>query len=132
MDKFAGRYGWDHNTILSLPASTFVGYYGAIRRSEQLEFQNQMKAAAFTAYRVEMTITGMMGGGSKATYTDYLDAHNLLSDDERRQNELMKSLRKLGNRQKARAGERAAADIMAMDPLRQKSLQATKAISKGG
>lgn len=132
MDKFAGRYGWDHNTILSLPASTFVGYYGAIKKGERLDFQKQMKAAAFTSYRVEMAISGIMGGSSKATYTDYLEAHNLLTAEERERNRLTKKLRKLQNKQKAKEGERAAAEIMAADPLRLKSLQETGATGKGG
>lgn len=131
MDKFAGRYGWDHNTILNLPASIFVGYYAAIKKSERKQFNEQLKAAAFTAWRFEVTIAGALGGGkNKVSFPDYLEAHNLLSEEEIRQNKALKTLKQIQNKQKVKEGMKKAADIMEWDTQRQESLR--KTANKGG
>ena len=126
MDKFASRYGWDSEKILCLPARDFIGYYGAIKAAERKEFNEQLKAAAFTSWRFEMTLSNMLGGKAKVTYPDYCEAHGLLTEKEIKQNAAMKQLQKIQNKYIVEEATRRADEIMRIDKENRAKAKAQK------
>jgi hypothetical protein len=87
----------------------------AIKRGEREQFNQQLKAAAFTAWRLELTLSGLFGGQAQMTYTDYCEQMGLLTEEEKRRNEAIKKLQQLHNKQIAKEAEQRANDIMALD-----------------
>lgn len=73
--------------------------------------RQELKAAAFTSWRVESAINGIMGQNESKTYLDYLEGMGLLGEDEKRQNDEAKKLRKEEHRRKI---DEAADDIDAI------------------
>lgn len=117
MHKFASRYGWDKEKILAMPAFDFFGYYAAIQKEIRDNQNKDLKAAAFTSWRIESTLIGMFGQ-SGPRYMDYLEANGLLTEQEKEQNKTIKIMQKLIDKQNAKAGKIRADNIMEMDPAR--------------
>jgi hypothetical protein len=101
----------------------------AIKAGEREQFNQQLKAAAFTAWRFEIALSGLFGGQAQMTYTDYCEQMGLLTDEEKRRNDALKKLQQLHNKQVVKEAEQRANDIMALD----KAARAReKAQAKGG
>lgn len=90
-----------------------------------------MKAAAFTSWRIENLLNGIVSSignqDHKGTeFNDYLAGNHLLTREERKEWQAMKHLRKLIEQQETKKKHNMADIIMLADKKRQKSLQDTQ------
>lgn len=131
-DKFAGRYGWEHEKILHLPASDFIGYYAAIKAGEREVFNQQLKASAFTAWRVEVALSSLLGGQAKINFVDYCEKMGLLTEKEIKQNAALKKIQEAQNRLLVKEASARADEIMRIDLENQAKLRAQQEAEKGG
>lgn len=111
-----------------MPAISFFGYYFAMKKAEEKEQLNQYKAAAFTAWRIETTLSEIVNAMVKEKvkqpeFEDYLDANNLLTPYESKRWKGIKKLRKRMEEREARKKHDFANVIMLADKKRQQSLQ---------
>lgn len=114
-----------------MPAISFFGYYFAMKKAEEKELLNQYKAAAFTAWRIETTLSDIVNSiaGEKVKqpeFNDYLDVNRLMTPYERKQWQGIKKLRKKMEEREAKRKHDFANVIMMADKKRQKSLQETR------
>lgn len=105
-----------------------MGYYAAIKKAERDIFNRELKAAAFTAWRLELTISGLFGGQAKISYSDYLEKMGLLNEEERQQKEVYKKMQKAFNKIKQAAAMANIDAIIAAD----KAAQAEKKAAENG
>lgn len=86
-----------------------------MRAAERDDFNKGLKTAAFTAWRMEIAISGLFGGQAKLSYPDYCEKMGLLTEKEIKQNAALKKLQQLHNKQIVKEAEQRANDIMAID-----------------
>ena len=103
-----------------------MGYYGAMKKAERESFNQDLKAAAFTAWRFEIALSGLLGGQAKLSYTDYCEKMGLLTDQEIKRNQALKKLKKLHNKQVVEAAQKRVDDIIAADKARMARERAAK------
>lgn len=82
LHKFAGGYGWEKETVLSLPAADFLGYLKAMFKEEQKELENRLKISAHTGWQIRNLLAGITGS-KEINYTDHLLGLGLLSEEEK-------------------------------------------------
>lgn len=102
-----------------------------MKAAEREQFNQDLKAAAFTAWRVEIAISSLFGGQAKISFPDYAEKMGLLTQKEIAQNEALKKLQKLHNKQIADEASRRADEIMRIDLEQQAKLKAQQEAEKG-
>lgn len=103
-----------------------------MKAAERQEFNEQLKAAAFTAWRIELAISSLFGGQAKISFPDYAEKMGLLTEKEIRQNEALKELRKIHNKQIAEEASRRADEIMRIDMENMRRERERQEAEKGG
>jgi hypothetical protein len=86
-----------------------------MKKAERGEFNNSLKAAAFTAWRFEIVLSGLFGGQGNMTFTDYAERMGLLTEEEKKQNAALKKLEKLTQKHQVAAAIARADEIAEMD-----------------
>jgi hypothetical protein len=86
-----------------------------MKKAERESFNQDLKAAAFTAWRFEVSLGSLLGGQVKITFMDYCEKMGLLTDQEKKQNIALKRIQRLHNKQLVKDAEQRANDIMAID-----------------
>lgn len=99
-----------------------------MKKAERQSFTNDLKAAAFTAWRMELALSGLFGGQAKISFIDYCERMGLLTQQEKDHNAALKMMQRLADKQTVKAAAANADEIMKRD----REQQMLKKQQKGG
>lgn len=115
IDKFASRYGWDKEKILSLPACDFIGLYSAMMKDERQKFDQDLKVSAFTGWQFLNHIGAILGAKDLPGFLEYSDSLSLLNDEEKEMLTIHKQLKRMENKRAVQRNLDTAAQIIELD-----------------